>query len=123
MGSFPGGSGVKKLLSSAGDAGSIPRLRRSPGEGNGNPLQYSCWEISWTGKSEGLQFIGSQKSQTQVSDYNNSNSKITAAQSMIKPLYFKFPVSSKGLSASNSPTQLPLLLYERVFPLVLLGLL
>ena len=46
MGSFPGGSGVKKLLSSAGDAGSIPRLRRSPGEGNGNPLQYSCLENS-----------------------------------------------------------------------------
>ena len=27
-----------------GDLGSIPGLGRSPGEGNGNPLQYSCWE-------------------------------------------------------------------------------
>ena len=36
---FPGGSGGKE---SAGDLGSIPELERSPGEGNGNPLQYSC---------------------------------------------------------------------------------
>ena len=34
----------KNLLARAGDAGSIPGLRRSPGEGNGNPLQYSCLE-------------------------------------------------------------------------------
>ena len=36
---------VKNLLAKAGDArdmGSIPELGRSPGEGNGNPLQYSC---------------------------------------------------------------------------------
>ena len=39
---FPGGSVVKNLSANAGDAGSIPRLGRSPGEGNGNPLQYSC---------------------------------------------------------------------------------
>jgi len=30
------------------DTGSTPGLRRSPGEGNGYPLQYSCWRISWT---------------------------------------------------------------------------
>ena len=39
---FPGGSVVKKLLAGTGDAGLIPGLGRSPGEGNGNPLQYSC---------------------------------------------------------------------------------
>ena len=39
---FPGGSAVKNPPSSAGDMGSIPRSERSPGEGNGNPLQYSC---------------------------------------------------------------------------------
>ena len=33
---------VKNLPASAGDVGSIPRSGRSPGEGNGNPLQYSC---------------------------------------------------------------------------------
>ena len=41
---FPGGSVVKNLLVNAGDAGLIPGLGRSPGEGNGNPLQYSCLE-------------------------------------------------------------------------------
>ena len=35
---------VKKLSANAGDTSSIPRLRRSPGEGNGNSLQYSCLE-------------------------------------------------------------------------------
>ena len=50
---FPGGSEVKASAYNAGDLGSIPGLGRSPGEGNGNPLQYSCLEnpiqpcISW----------------------------------------------------------------------------
>ena len=34
----------KESICSAGDAGSIPGLGRSPGKGNGNPLQYSCLE-------------------------------------------------------------------------------
>ena len=38
---FPGGSVVKNLPANAGNTGSIPGLERSPGEGNGNPLQYS----------------------------------------------------------------------------------
>ena len=41
---FPGGSEVKASASNAGDLGSIPGLGRSPGEGNDNPLQYSCLE-------------------------------------------------------------------------------
>ena len=46
---FPGGSAVKNPPANAGDtgdAGSIPGLGRSPAGGNGNPLQYSCWENS-----------------------------------------------------------------------------
>ena len=43
---FPGGSMVENPPANAGDWGSIPRLRRSPGEGNGNPLHYSCLENS-----------------------------------------------------------------------------
>ena len=51
---------VKNLPASAGDArdaGSIPELERSPGVGNGNPLQYSCLENSidrGVAKTEGL---------------------------------------------------------------------
>ena len=40
----PGGSDGKVSAYNAGDLGSIPGLGRSPGEGNGNPLQYSCLE-------------------------------------------------------------------------------
>ena len=39
---FPGGSEVKESACNVGDLGSIPGLGRSPGEGNGNSLQYSC---------------------------------------------------------------------------------
>ena len=39
---FPGGSVVKNLPPNVVDVGSIPRSGRSPGEGNGNPLRYSC---------------------------------------------------------------------------------
>ena len=43
---LPGGSAVKKPPANAGDSGSIPGSGRSPGKRNGNPLQYSCLEIS-----------------------------------------------------------------------------
>ena len=42
--SFPGGSDGKESACSVGDPGSIPGSGRSPGEGNDNPLQYSCLE-------------------------------------------------------------------------------
>ena len=41
---FPGGSEGKVSACNAGDLGSIPESGRIPGEGNGNPLQYSCLE-------------------------------------------------------------------------------
>ena len=41
---FPGGSEVEEFASNVGDPGLIPGSGRSPGEGNGNPLQYSCLE-------------------------------------------------------------------------------
>ena len=44
MQGFPGGSVVKNPPANTGDMGSIPGLGRSPGGGNGNPLQYSCLE-------------------------------------------------------------------------------
>ena len=40
----PGVSGDKESVCNAGDLGLIPGLERSPGEGHGNPLQYSCLE-------------------------------------------------------------------------------
>ena len=43
---FPGDSDGKESASDVRDSGLIPGLGRSPGEGNGNPLQYSCLENS-----------------------------------------------------------------------------
>ena len=55
---------IKNPSANAGgtrDTGSIPRLGRSPGEGHGNPLQYSCLENPWTEEPGGLQIMESQK--------------------------------------------------------------
>ena len=55
---------VNNPSANAGDArnaGSIPGWGRSPGIGNGNPLQYPCWKIPWTEQSGGLQSMGSQR--------------------------------------------------------------
>ena len=43
---FPGGSAGKEFTCNVGDLGLIPGLGRSPGDGNANPLQYSCLENS-----------------------------------------------------------------------------
>ena len=48
---FPGGSDGKASAYNVGDLGSIPGVGRSPGEGNGNPLQYSCLENPMDGKA------------------------------------------------------------------------
>ena len=65
---FPGGSDGKESACNE-DLGLIPGLGRSPGEGNGNPFQYSCLENfmdrgAWWATVHG----GSQKSQTQLSN-------------------------------------------------------
>ena len=60
---FHGGSNSKESTCNAGDLGLIPRLGRSPGEGNGNPLQYSCLENSmdrgaWRATVHGVARVG-----------------------------------------------------------------
>ena len=50
-GGFPSGSEVKVSAYNAGDLGSIPGLGRSPGEGKGYPLQYSCLENPMDGRA------------------------------------------------------------------------
>ena len=65
---FPGDLVVKNLPANAGDTDSVPRLGRYPGEGNGNPFQYSCLVNSvdrgaWWAKVHEVA-----KSQTRLSD-------------------------------------------------------
>ena len=66
---FPGGSDGKVSACNAGDLGSIPGLGRSPGEGNGNPLQYSCLENSVDGEAWWATVYGITKSRTGLSDF------------------------------------------------------
>ena len=54
---FPGGSVVKNLPANARDSGSIPEWGKSLEEGNGNPLQYSCRNTSWTEEAGRLQSV------------------------------------------------------------------
>ena len=58
---YPGGSVVKNPPANAGDVGSIPGLRRSPGEGNGNPLHILAWKIPETEEPGGLPSMESQR--------------------------------------------------------------
>ena len=67
-GAFPGGSGSKVSACNAGDTGSIPGLGRSPGEGNGNPLQYSCLENPMGGEACWATVHVVAKSQTRLND-------------------------------------------------------
>ena len=57
---FLSGSAGKESACNVGDVGSIPRSKRSPGERNGNPLQYSCLGNPLTEEPGGLQTMGSQ---------------------------------------------------------------
>ena len=66
---FPGGSEVKASAYNAGDLGSVPGLGRSPGEGNGNPLQDSCLENSMEGGVWWATVHGVAKSWTRLSDF------------------------------------------------------
>ena len=66
---FPGGSDSKESACIAGDLGLIPESRRSPGEGNGNPLQYSCLENPMDGEAWQATVHGVAKSQALVCDF------------------------------------------------------
>ena len=58
---FPDGSVVKNPFANAGESGLIPGSGRSPGVGNGNPLQYSCLGNPMDRRASGLQSIRSQR--------------------------------------------------------------
>ena len=65
---FPSGSQVKNPPANAGDAGLIPGPGRSPRDGNGNPLQYSCLGNPMDRGAWRAAVYGVAKSQTQLSD-------------------------------------------------------
>ena len=60
---FPGGSDSKESTCNVGDLGSVPGMGRSPGEGHGNPVQYSCLE-----NPQGQEVPGSQATVHEVAE-------------------------------------------------------
>ena len=66
---FRGGSEDKASACNAEDPGSIPGLGRSPGEGDGNPLQYSCLENPMDRGARQATVHGVAKSRTRLSDF------------------------------------------------------
>ena len=69
---FPGGSNGEESACNAGDLNSIPGSGRSPGEGNGNPLQYSCLKNPMDREAWRATVHGVAKSQIQLSDFTHS---------------------------------------------------
>ena len=83
---FPNGSEVKKSACNAGDVGWIPGSRRSPGEGNRNPLQYSCLESFMDGGAWKATVHGITRNQKGVSNITST---------------FHFPLSCIGKENGN----------------------
>ena len=65
---FPGGSDSKEIACKVADLGSVPGLGKSPGGGQGNPLQYSCLENPHGQRSQWAMVFEVAKSLTRLSD-------------------------------------------------------
>ena len=85
---FPGGSEGTESACNVGDLGSIPGLGRSPGEGNGNPLQYSCLEKPMDGGAWWATVNGVAKSRTRLSDFTLLTSYFIAREGNGNPLQY-----------------------------------
>ena len=83
---FPGGLAVKNPPVNAGDAGLIPGSGRSPGEGNGNPLQYTCLENPMDRGAWWATVHGVAKSRPRLSDFT-----FTFTHFPTKMWFLKFP--------------------------------
>ena len=112
---FPGGSEVKASACNVGDLGSIPGLGRSPGEGDGNPLQYSCLENPMAGGAWWATVHGVAKSRTRLSnfasflsftfiEYIPSEVSVQFSRSVVSNLCDRMDYSTPGLPVHH---QLP----------------
>ena len=88
---FPVGSEDKASACNVGDLGSIPGLGRVPGEGNGNPLQYSCLENPMDRGAWQATVHGVAKSWTQLSDFHLLN-----CNPVVFPLCYAAPPTMKA---------------------------
>ena len=101
---FPGGSEVKASAWNVGDLGSIPGWGRFPGEGNGNPLQYSCLENPMDGGAWWATVHRVARSQKRLSDFTSLQVRIPRLKSKFLPIFLSFVYSDfmrKLLSAAE----------------------
>ena len=82
---FPGGSDGKESPGNAGDLGSIPGLGKSPGEGNGYPVLYSCMENSMDRGAWRVTVHGVTKSQTRLSTHTQTHTPPIGSVSLEDP--------------------------------------
>ena len=94
---FPGGSDGKVSVYNAGDPGSNPGLGRSPGEGNGNPLQYYCLENAMDREAWKATVYGVAKSRTRLSDITFT----LVLFSLLIPKMSMFTLTISCLTTSN----------------------
>ena len=87
-----GGSVVRDPPANAGDMGLIPGSGRSPGEGNGNLLQYFCWEIPSTEETGKLQSVPSQRAGHDLMTKNT-----TVAEPGFEPRQTEFSLLANSL--------------------------
>ena len=90
---FPGDLDGKESACNAGDTGLILGLGRSRGEGNGNPLQYSCLENPMDGGAWWATVHGVTKSRTRLSDVTyslSSHDRVEFIQALTKPTKIHF---------------------------------
>ena len=112
---FRGGSDGKASACNAGDLGSIHRLGRPPGEGNGTPLQYSCLEDSTDGGIWWSAVPGVAKSRTRLSIFTCKSGRPVSETStlpLLLPLLTLFPPSGylPATPRSHSSCQNPITL-------------
>ena len=117
---FPGGSDGKASACNVGGPGSIPGSGRSPGEGNGNPLQHSCLENPMNRGAWQAIVYGVAKSQTRLSDFtslhfiyhNRHMLKVHGLHSLessnSEPSFSKFWCCSNQLGARVPSSPLPI---------------
>ena len=85
---FPGGSEVKASAYDVGDLGLIPGSGRSPGEGDGNPLQYFCLEDPMDGGAWWATVHGVSKSRTRLSDLTLLSLLIDVQEILFSNIFF-----------------------------------
>ena len=99
---FLGGSEGKESVWNVGDPGSIPGLGRSPGEANGNPLQYSCLEIPWMEEPGRLQSIGTQRVGHDFTFTFTHFNRLQYSVNVTFPMYSQYIGKFMGLASLQS---------------------